>query len=121
MPGPLRGLRRQDRVSGAERGGQGGHPGQAQRAQEARGQGGGDGRHQRAPAGGSQHEEDGEKTFQFSVIFDWILCTKVWSTELEAIAQRWADQCTFGHDSTRDKLDGTSVGFTHHHHHQCGF
>jgi len=34
----------------------------------------------------------------------------VWNTELEAIAQRWADQCTFGHDSTRDKLDGTSVG-----------
>ena len=41
----------------------------------------------------------------------------VWNSELEAVAQRWADQCTFGHDSTRDKLDGTSVGFIHHH--QC--
>ena len=30
--------------------------------------------------------------------------------ELEAIAQRWADQCTVGHDSVREKLDGTSVG-----------
>ena len=34
----------------------------------------------------------------------------VWNTELEAIAQRWSDQCTFGHDSERNKLDGTSVG-----------
>merc|ERR1711971_120637 len=34
----------------------------------------------------------------------------VWSTELEAVAQRWADQCTFGHDSERAKLDGTYVG-----------
>jgi len=34
----------------------------------------------------------------------------VWNVELEAIAQRWADQCTFGHDSVREKLDGTSVG-----------
>ena len=34
----------------------------------------------------------------------------VWSQELETIAQRWADQCTFGHDTTRMKLDGTSVG-----------
>eukprot|EP00092_Neocalanus_flemingeri_P016210 GFUD01017545.1.p1 GENE.GFUD01017545.1~~GFUD01017545.1.p1 ORF type:complete len:219 (-),score=53.51 GFUD01017545.1:68-724(-) len=34
----------------------------------------------------------------------------VWNTELEDIAQRWADQCTFGHDSVRSKLDGTSVG-----------
>ena len=34
---------------------------------------------------------------------------QVWNTELEVIAQRWADQCTFGHDSTRDKLDGTWV------------
>ena len=23
----------------------------------------------------------------------------VWNNELEAVAQRWADQCTFGHDS----------------------
>jgi len=34
----------------------------------------------------------------------------VWNDELEAIAQRWSDQCTFGHDTTRDKIDGTSVG-----------
>ena len=34
----------------------------------------------------------------------------VWNTELEAIAQRWSDQCTSGHDSERNKLDGTSVG-----------
>lgn len=50
----------------------------------------------------------------------------VWSTELESVAQRWADQCTvrtgtgislvsrcllkFGHDTSREKLDGTSVG-----------
>ena len=34
----------------------------------------------------------------------------VWNSELETIAQRWADQCTFGHDSEREKLDGTSVG-----------
>jgi len=36
----------------------------------------------------------------------------VWSSELEAIAQRWADQCNqLGpHDKSRDKLDGTSVG-----------
>ena len=34
----------------------------------------------------------------------------VWNTELEEIAQRWADQCTFGHDKVRIKLDGTSVG-----------
>ena len=34
----------------------------------------------------------------------------VWNSELETIAQRWADQCTFGHDSDRDKLDGTSAG-----------
>lgn len=34
----------------------------------------------------------------------------VWNSELEAIAQRWADQCTFGHDIARNKIDGTSVG-----------
>jgi len=34
----------------------------------------------------------------------------VWSNELEEIAQRWADQCTFGHDEVNFKLDGTSVG-----------
>ena len=33
----------------------------------------------------------------------------VWSEELETVAQRWADQCTFGHDGKREKLDGTSV------------
>ena len=36
----------------------------------------------------------------------------VWSPELEAVAQRWADQCTFGHDKKRDKLDGTYVSHT---------
>ena len=35
---------------------------------------------------------------------------QVWNTELEIIAQRWADQCTFAHDSQRKKLDGSSVG-----------
>merc|ERR1712240_898141 len=32
--------------------------------------------------------------------------------ELEAIAQRWADQCTFEHDETRGRtmLDGTRIG-----------
>ena len=33
----------------------------------------------------------------------------VWNGELEAVAQRWADQCKFGHDSKREKLDGTYV------------
>ena len=33
-----------------------------------------------------------------------------WDPELEAIAQRWADQCTFDHDANKKKLDGTSVG-----------
>merc|ERR1719378_1188817 len=26
------------------------------------------------------------------------------------LSQRWADQCQFGHDSSRNKLDGTAVG-----------
>ena len=34
----------------------------------------------------------------------------VWNTELEEIAQRWADQCTFAHDHVRSKKDGTRVG-----------
>ena len=34
---------------------------------------------------------------------------KVWNDELEAIAQRWSDQCKGGHDSVRDKLDDTYV------------
>ena len=35
---------------------------------------------------------------------------QVWDSELEAIAQRWADQCQSGHDINKKKLDGTSVG-----------
>ena len=34
----------------------------------------------------------------------------VWNTELEGIAQRWADQCTFDNDELRIKKDLTSVG-----------
>merc|ERR1719340_130066 len=38
----------------------------------------------------------------------------VWNTELESIAQRWADQCPNDHEpagsSVRVKLDGTPVG-----------
>ena len=34
----------------------------------------------------------------------------VWNNELEDIAQRWADQCDFGHDHVRNKIDGTKVG-----------
>merc|ERR1712080_54462 len=34
----------------------------------------------------------------------------VWNQELETVAQRWADQCTFGHDDSRNKIDGTYVG-----------
>jgi len=34
----------------------------------------------------------------------------VWDSELEEIAQRWADQCTFAHDPIHGKLDGTAVG-----------
>merc|ERR1711962_1541691 len=33
-----------------------------------------------------------------------------WNTELEAIAQRLADQCIFKHDKVRLKLDGTVSG-----------
>ena len=33
-----------------------------------------------------------------------------WNDELAEVAQRWADQCTFGHDTSRNKLDGTYVG-----------
>ena len=34
----------------------------------------------------------------------------VWNNELEAVAQRWADQCTFAHDPSHNLADGTSVG-----------
>lgn len=34
----------------------------------------------------------------------------VWDEEMEEIAQRWTDQCAFGHDSTRGLLDGTYCG-----------
>ena len=34
----------------------------------------------------------------------------LWSAELVATAQRWAGQCTFGHDSERKKADGMYVG-----------
>ena len=43
---------------------------------------------------------------------------KVWNNELEATAQRWADQCFNpeaggAHDDNKDKLDETSVrGYT---------
>lgn len=33
-----------------------------------------------------------------------------WNNELESIAQRWVEQCTFGHDKQRNLLDGTYVG-----------
>jgi len=33
-----------------------------------------------------------------------------WNDELASVAQRWADQCTFGHDDDRSKCDGTYVG-----------
>jgi len=33
-----------------------------------------------------------------------------WNDELAAIAQRWTDQCTFGHDSSRNTASGTYVG-----------
>merc|ERR1719468_1149562 len=34
----------------------------------------------------------------------------VWNDELSVIAQRWADQCTFDHDDSRHKADGTKAG-----------
>ena len=34
----------------------------------------------------------------------------VWNDELAVIAQRWADQCTFEHDESRHKADGTKAG-----------
>jgi len=34
----------------------------------------------------------------------------VWDEELAMSAQRWADQCHFGHDRVRDLCDGTYVG-----------
>jgi len=34
----------------------------------------------------------------------------VWNDELAVIAQRWADQCTFDHDDSRHKADGTKAG-----------
>ena len=33
-----------------------------------------------------------------------------WSNELAVVAQRWSDQCRFGHDDDRSKCDGTFVG-----------
>ena len=43
---------------------------------------------------------------------DPVPAVQVWNTELEAIAQRWADQCGWAgsaHDKNRNKLDGTIV------------
>ena len=34
----------------------------------------------------------------------------VWDEEMEEIAQRWTDQCDFGHDANRRLLDGTYCG-----------
>merc|ERR1712059_109509 len=33
-----------------------------------------------------------------------------WNDELAEIAQRWTDQCIFGHDNNRNLCDGTYVG-----------
>lgn len=33
-----------------------------------------------------------------------------WNDELASIAQRWTDQCVWGHDKDRRKLDGTWAG-----------
>ena len=35
---------------------------------------------------------------------------QTWSDELAEIAQRWADQCEFKHDTHRNNVDGTYVG-----------
>uniref|UniRef100_T1INS9 Cysteine-rich venom protein n=1 Tax=Strigamia maritima TaxID=126957 RepID=T1INS9_STRMM len=35
---------------------------------------------------------------------------KAWSNELETIAQRWADQCKFDHDTNRQPLNFSSAG-----------
>ena len=35
---------------------------------------------------------------------------QVWNDELAVIAQRWADQCSFDHDTNRQKTDGIWVG-----------
>ena len=34
----------------------------------------------------------------------------VWNEEIAMIAQKWANQCKFGHDKSRNKCDGTYVG-----------
>ena len=34
----------------------------------------------------------------------------VWNDELAEVAQRWVDQCKFGHDNNRAMCDGTYVG-----------
>ena len=34
----------------------------------------------------------------------------VWDDEAAEIAQRWVDQCQFGHDKKRDLCDGTYAG-----------
>ena len=34
----------------------------------------------------------------------------IWNDELAMTAQRWTDQCTFGHDKNRNMCDGTYAG-----------
>ena len=34
---------------------------------------------------------------------------KVWSAELATIAQRWADQCNYEHDKTRNSNTRTKI------------
>ena len=60
LPGTLRLLLQQDNLQRAELWGQGGHPGETQRAEAEGGQGGGDGRDQLSSAGSRQHEETGK-------------------------------------------------------------